>query len=44
MRSAGKGSQDEDEYEDDDFGSKKDGPSSNSSNPNSKGTIFINKA
>ncbi|KAL6190200.1 hypothetical protein ACLB2K_036598 [Fragaria x ananassa] len=44
MRSAGKGSQDEDEYEDDDFGSKKDGPSSNSSNPNSKDTKSNDKA
>ncbi|KAM5567504.1 transcription factor BIM2 [Rosa sericea] len=44
MRSAGKGSQEEDEYEDDDFGSKKDGPSSNSSNPNSKDAKSNDKA
>lgn len=44
MRSAAKGSQEEDEYEDDDFGSKKEGPSSNSSNPNSKDAKNNDKA
>lgn len=38
MRTATKGNQEDEEYEEDEFGSKKDGPSSN--NPNNKGISF----
>lgn len=39
MRTTSKGNQEDEEYDDDEFGSKKDGPSSN--NSNSKGISFI---
>ena len=41
MRNPAKGNHEEEDFEDDDFGSRKEGPSSNTNNSNTKGISFV---